>query len=137
MRAFIDTSSLFKKYVEEEGSGKFNKLLDSISDIIVSPITILEINSVIGRRVREKTLRPQDANWIEKEFLKDYSFFGIVQWNESLIKECTRIIRKYHLRVLDGIQLSAASISDAVLFITSDTRLFKTSKKEIDNVKYI
>lgn len=30
MRAFIDTSSLFKKYIEEEGSDRFNELLDSV-----------------------------------------------------------------------------------------------------------
>lgn len=137
MRVFIDTSSLFKKYVDEQGSNKFNILLDSVFEIIVSPITILEIQSVLERRLREKTLRPKDAKWVEKEFLIDYSYFGVVQWNDNLIQECIRVIRRYQLRVLDGIQLSAALISNASLFITSDRRLYETARKEIANVKYI
>ncbi len=137
MKAFIDTSSLIKKYVEEKGSDEFNNLLESVSEIIVSPITILEIHSVLERRLREKTLRSTDAKWIEKEFSIDLDYFGIVQWNDNLINECIRVIRKHQLRVLDGIQLSSALISNPPLFITSDKRLHTAAKKELSQVKFI
>ncbi len=78
MKAFIDKSTLFKKYIEENGSKKFEKLLESVSEIIVAPITILEIHSIIERRVREKSLNNSDAKWIEKEFLYDYNFFVLL-----------------------------------------------------------
>jgi predicted nucleic acid-binding protein len=137
MRAFIDTSSLFKKYVEEQGSEQFDQLLESVSEIVVSPITILEINSVIERRLRERTLKPSDAKWIEKEFTIDYDFFALVEWSDELVKGGLRIIRKYQLRVLDAIQLSAALISDAGLFVTSDKRLYQAAKKEMSNIRFI
>ena len=66
MRAFIDTSSLLKKYVDEQGADTFDALLLSVSEIIVAPITLLEIHSIIERRLREKTLNTADAAWIEK-----------------------------------------------------------------------
>jgi uncharacterized protein with PIN domain len=47
MIAFIDTSSLFKKYVEEGDYQALDSLLKDISEIIISPITALEFNSVI------------------------------------------------------------------------------------------
>lgn len=137
MRVFIDSSSLFKKYVEEQGAEEFNTLLDSVSEIIVSPITILEIHSILERRLREKTLRPADSKWIEKEFLIDYNYFGVVQWNNDLMQECIRVIRRYQLRILDGIQLSAALISNIALFITSDKRLYAAAEKELSHVQYI
>jgi uncharacterized protein len=137
LRAFIDTSSLIKKYIEEEGAEEFNSLLESVSEIIVSPVTILEVHSAVERRLRERTLKGAVAQWIEREFLADYDFFGVVEWNDELITECLRVIRKYQLRVLDGIQLAAALISRSSLFITSDKRLFEASNREIQGVKFI
>lgn len=98
---FIDTTSLFKKYVDEKGADTFDALLKSVFEIIISPITLLEINSIIERRLREKTLNASDANWIEKEFMFDLNFYGVVEFNEKLISECIRVIRKHQLKVLD------------------------------------
>jgi len=137
MRAFIDTSSLFKKYVDENGSKKMEELLKTVSEIIISPITILEINSIIERRLKEKSLSFSDAKWIEKEFLHDFSFFGVVGFNDLLVGECIRVIRKYQLKVLDGLQLSSAIISKPELFIVSDKRLFNAATSELPRVELV
>lgn len=137
MKAFIDTSSLFKKYVEEPGSIEFNHLLSSVHEIIVAPITKLEFYSVIERRLREKMMRPVDAKWIEKEFTLDYDYFSVVEWNENIISGSIRLIRKYQLKTLDSIQLSAALLAAADLFITSDKRLYQAGSKEFKTAKFI
>jgi predicted nucleic acid-binding protein len=137
MKAFIDTSSLFKKYVDEQGSSEFNKLLESIHEIIIAPTTLLELHSVIERRLREKTLLSEDAEWIEKEFLTDFNFFGVVEWNDELLEKAIRLIRKYQLRVLDSVQLSAAQLSGATLFVTSDKQLYKAAKNELSSVTFV
>ena len=137
MKAFIDTSSLFKKYLDEQGSSEFNKLLESVFEIIVAPSTLLEIHSIIERRIRKKTLQSEDAKWIEKEFLTDFNFFGVIEWNDELLEKAIRLIRKYQLRVLDSIQLSAAQLSGAALFITSDKQLYKAAKNELPSVTFI
>jgi predicted nucleic acid-binding protein len=137
MRMFIDTSSLFKKYVDEKGADTFDALLQSVFEIIISPITLLEINSIIERRLREKTLNTSDANWIEKEFTFDLNFYGVVEFNEKLISECIRIIRKHQLKVLDGIQLASAIIAKPDAFITSDIHLYKSAAKELKSVEFV
>ena len=137
MRAFIDTSSLFKKYVDEKGAAEFDTLLASITEVVVSPITVVEFHSILNRRLREKTLLAVDAHLIEKEFLKDYSFFGIVQWNDDLVKETLRVSQKYPLRTLDAIQLSSAVVAGGELFVTSDKRLFEVAEKEFDDVRLV
>ena len=75
--------------------------------------------------------------WIEKEFLHDYDYFGIVEFNDDLVRECIRVIRKHQLKVLDGIQLSSAILSKSKLFIVSDIRLFEAAKKEMPRVEFI
>ena len=137
MRAFLDTSSLFKKYFEEEGATKLDELLESITTIIVAPITILETNSIIESRIRDHSLNSADAKWIEKELSFDYNFFGIVEFNENLMIQSLRVIRMYQLKVLDGIQLGSALISSPDIFIVSDKKLFKAAKKELKNAVFV
>jgi predicted nucleic acid-binding protein len=137
MRVFIDTSSLFKKYIEENGSKKLEELLGSVSEIIIAPITILEVNSILERRLKEKSINSLDAKWIEKEFLLDYDYFGIIEFNDDLVRECIRVVRRYQLKVLDGIQLSSAIFSRPQLFIVSDLRLFEAAKKEMPLVEFV
>jgi predicted nucleic acid-binding protein len=137
MRVFIDTSSLFKKYLDEKGADTFDTLLQSVTEIIVAPITLLEIHSIIERRLREKTLSTADAKWVEKEFMFDLNFYGVVEFNENLISECIRVIRRYQMKVLDGIQLSSAIIAKPDVFIASDKHLYKSARKELQRVEFI
>ncbi len=137
MRAFIDTSSLFKKYVDEKGADTFDALLLPVTEIIIAPITLFEINSIIERRLREKILDTADAAWIEKEFMLDLNFYGVVEFNENLNSECIRVIRKYQMKVLDGIQLSSAIVVKPDVFIVSDKQLYNTAIKELKRVEFV
>lgn len=137
MRAFIDTSSLFKKYVDEKGADTFDMLLQSVSEIIIASITQLEINSIIEQRLREKTLNTTDAAWIEKEFMFDLNFYGVVEFNENLTYECVRVIRMYQMKVLDGIQLSSAITANPDVVIVSDRQLYKSAVKELKRVEFV
>lgn len=86
--------------------------------------------------MREKTLSAADAKWVEKEFMFDLNFYGVVEFNEKLISECIRVIRKYQMKVLDGIQLSSVIIARPDLFIASDKHLYKSAGKELKKVEF-
>jgi len=131
MRAFIDTSSLFKKYVEENGSKELDFLLQEISEIAVSPVTRLEMSAVIARRLREKTLTAQQAAWLESETHKDFESFYRVVWNEALETAATVLVHAHPLSTLDAIQLASGVLSKADLFVTSDRRLFEEARKKV------
>ena len=136
-RAFIDTSSLFKKYVEESGSKKLDALLQEISEIAVSPVTWVEINAVLARRLREKSLTSQQAAWLKAETQKDFQSFHRVVWNEALEQAATDFVYQYSLLTFDAIQLAAGVLSKADVFITSDRRLFEQARREIRHALYI
>ncbi len=131
MRAFIDTSSLIKKYIAEEGSDQIERQLEIVTEIIISSLYLLEINAAIERRIFEKTLTNKQAVWIRAEVKKDLHFFGRVLWNDNLEQKALEMIRKHHLKTLDGLQLASGCLSKPDLFITSDKRLFKIAKKEL------
>ena len=131
MRAVIDTPSLFKKYVEEDGSRALERLLKDISEIAVSPVTWVEMSAVLARRVREKSLTAQQAAWLADEARKDFQSFHRVVWNEMLETTATRLVSRYPLSTLDAIQLASGVLSKAELFVTSDRGLFEEARKEI------
>lgn len=130
MRAFIDTSTLFKKYVEEPGSQRLERLLEDVYVLIVSPITRLEINSVLERRLRNSSILSDQAAFIEEQFERDYHYFELVLWNQNLEATGKALIRKHQLKVLDAIQLAAARLADCELFLVSDKRLSAAAAAE-------
>ena len=137
MRVFIDTSSLFKKYVEEDGSKELDLLLHEVSEIAVSPVTWLEMGAVIARRLREKSLTSQQATWLKSEAHKDFQSFHRVIWNEALEKTATDLVYELPLSALDAIQLASGLLSKADLFVTSDQGLFEEAQKRVRKAVYI
>jgi len=134
MKAFIDTSTLFKKYVNEEGSDDFDQLLKEVIEIIVSPVTWVEMNTIIERRFREKTLTKEHVLWLRKEIRRDFNYFGKILFNENLEKKCLEIIQRYQLKTLESLQLAAGSLAKPDIFITSDKTLYSQARKELKNV---
>ena len=137
MRAFVDTSTLLKKYVEERGSQQLEQVLGGVSDLIVSPVTWVELNAAVARRLRGKLLTAQQSSWILSEAETDFRSCSQVVWGEELVEAATRMVNRYPLKTLDAIQLAAGVLSKPDLFLTSDRRLFEEARKVIQGARYI
>jgi len=137
LKAFIDTSSLLKKYITEEGSDTFDHLLEEISEIIVAPFCLLELHSAIRRLLKEKRLTENEALQLLKETRQDILYFSRIHWNDNLEQEVLELIQKYQLKTLDSLQLACGYLSQSDMFITSDEKLYHAAKKELNNVKLI
>ncbi len=137
MNAFIDTSALFKKYSDEPGRDKFLSLLDEIDVIYVSPVTPVELHSIVFRKVHEKQILRKDALYIAKEFERDYIYFGKVNYNENLEWNAIRCIAEHNVRSLDAIQLASGILAETDLFVTSDKFLYKKATEIFTNVEFI
>ena len=137
MKAFLDTSSLVKKYVAESSSHRLEEQLEKIGEIVVAPVYWIELNSALERRRHEKTLSHSQMAAIRQEAGKDLNYFSKVIWNESLEQKAIEMIGKYYFKALDSIQLAAGLLSQADLFFTSDQNLYKAASQELKNVKLI
>ena len=137
MRLFVDTSSLFKKYVEESGSDALEKWLSKASEIAVAPVTWIEINVALERRLRNKIVSPEKANWLRAEIKKDFAYFFQIIWNENLEDKAVHLIRQHTLKTMDAIQLASGILSEAEVFITSDHQLHRAAAKVIRHVHLV
>ncbi|VAX34924.1 hypothetical protein MNBD_UNCLBAC01-1207 [hydrothermal vent metagenome] len=134
MRAFIDTSSLIKKYKYESGREEFLEILNSINEIIVSAVTYIELLCTLQRICEEFKWKKNIFLRIKKEIDLDYSYFKKVPLTENLEEIAFTLRQKNKLKSLDLIQLSSAIISKPNIFITSDKQLYKIAKKELNKV---
>ena len=137
MKAFIDTSSLFKKYVDERGSAEFDKLFEIVNDVVVSPVTLVEIESTLAKYTRNRWITVPQADHLRVEIKRDYVYFSTVLWNENLEEKAIQMVHKHALKTLDSIQLASAILSESELFVTSDQKLYQEAKKIVKRAQFI
>ena len=133
MRAFIDTSSLIKKYQMEPGRDRFLKILAAVDEIVISPVTYIELLCSIQRNCEEAHLSRRDLLRFKEECDLDFSYYLKIPFNEELERAAYDLRQKYRLKSLDLIQLSSAKIAQAKIFITSDKFLYKIACREFKN----
>lgn len=133
MRAFMDTSVLAKKYIEESGVEMFDQLWSKVTGVVVAPSYMIEIYSIVERRLREKTISAQDQKWIKSEIAVDILDFETVLWDQQLISTALELVNTYPLKALDTIQLASALYAKPDIFVTSDKGLFKYARLEMKN----
>ena len=137
MRVFVDTSSLFKKYLDEPGSDLFDKVLAKATEIAVSPVTWIEIHAAIERCVRNRLLPGGQAEQLRTEVKRDFAYFSRILWNENLEEKAIEFVHKHVLKTLDSVQLASAVLSESELFVTSDRKLFKQAGRVIRQARFI
>lgn len=137
MRVFLDTSSLLKRYLEEQGSQELGLLLEEASEVIVAPIAWIESHSALSRLFREKGIDEKRFSLLKKEMKNDFHDFNRVLWNDSLEQKAVEIVEERHLKTLDSIQLAAGILSNADLFVASDKKLLAAAKKVLKSVRGI
>jgi predicted nucleic acid-binding protein len=112
---FFDSSALAKHYHAEEGSTKVEDLLaEPGARYLISRLTILELQSVFGRKVRTRLITDADLELTRTRLLNDITQgqFQVIRMTDFHYREAERLIRKYastrNLRALDALQLAVA-----------------------------
>lgn len=114
-RYFLDSSALAKVYHAETGTANMVALMaDSGSELLISSLTVVEIQSVFSQKVREGVISPDDYALLKRRFAADIKRGRLVVKNlllphqraaERLLGIHAQIRR---LRTLDALQLGAA-----------------------------
>ena len=126
MTIFLDTSSLFKLYFQEDGSTELDQLFDLqfIEQVYLSGLATVEFRSIIWRKVRMNEITAEQAALLLNAFDADYATYTLIPTDDSLLELSRQLLDKYGqrgLRSLDAIQLASA------ISIKHDVQLFKTA----------
>jgi uncharacterized protein len=131
MVIFIDTSSLIKRYVQEEGSGDVDAYFRDENDICIAPTTAIELRAALSIKLREKSISADSHEKAIGSWEFEERSFDTVAFDESLVLTALDMIDRYPVKTLDSIQLAAAMVSAPDAFITSDKQLYQIALLEM------
>ena len=127
---YLDTSVLVALYIPEFKSRKIQNFITGSREISISPLSKVEFNSAVSRRVRMKEISREDGFKIISYFqlhLKDriYQNFPILQKEYELAQNWIGNFNTA-LRSLDALHL-AVSFTNKLELVTSDIILAKAA----------
>ena len=139
MSAFFgDTSALAKRYLDEAGSlWVLDWILPNSGHlVIVSDLAIVEMLSLLARRLREGKLSPSNQAILEANFLLHIETeYLVVPIDRGLLTLAGELVKRRPLRALDAIQLASAlaairTLNTPLTFISADKNLLAAASAE-------
>ena len=135
MIAYLDTSSLVKLYVEEEGSGIIRELVERAELVATSVVTYAEARAALARQRREGGLTAAGFGQAKNDFEQDWPRYLAVEVNEVVYRSAGDLSEKHRLRGFDSLHLASylSLFGDGVgqiRFSSFDEALNRAARKE-------
>ncbi len=137
MRLAVDSSSLAKRYIQEEGSGKLEDLLQDASEMALCVILVPELVSGLNRRLREGALTDRDYRKAKKLLIEDVRDATVLQLTPAVISRSVTLLENNILRAMDALHVACALEWKADLFVTSDRKQLKAAIKSGLQAEYL
>ena len=93
MKSFFDTSSLVKKYIDEDGSDTVLEFFQNSNEIVLSPITRIEFQSALQRLVNSNFLTQESYEIALVEFTQDSIDYEFIKFDSSLEELVLQVIK--------------------------------------------
>lgn len=104
---YLDTSSLLKIYVDEEGSDEVRQDLADCAAAATSAVTYAEARAAFARRRRDGTLTAAVLRVAKREFDEDWPRYLVVEPTMALCREAGDLAERHALRGFDSLHLAA------------------------------
>ncbi len=106
MTLYLDTSSLFKLYVEESGSDEVRQDLAEAETVATSAVSYPEARAAFARLRRDGQLTPTMFLAVKRDFDTDWSRLAIIEPTVSLCRAAGELAERHGLRGCDSIHLA-------------------------------
>jgi len=126
---FFDSSALFKRYLEEEGSEAVRDLCADAEVVGVSVLCVPEILSAAQRLKREGRMTLGEATRVKHELQTDLADAKVIGLNEHVIERASDLIESNALKALDALHVATAVEAHADLFVSGDEQQLKAARK--------
>lgn len=127
MWAYVDTSALVKRYVDEAGRRELLQLLRRC-DVVVSAILPVELRSAFSRRAREGALDVARLPGILNRVAADRAYWTLIDVGAEVLAAAETLVATHPLRTLDAIHVASAQLfavraaAPTLTFVSADRR---------------
>lgn len=134
MGTYVDTSALVKRYVHEASSQAFDDFVAACDDeFVLSPLTLVEMQSVLMRRLRERAFDRSYLKRLRGLFDNDLrSALWVVQpFPTEAFAEATRLIEEPDaaLATLDALHVASAKALGCARFATANRQQARAAQR--------
>ena len=105
---YVDTSALFKRYVEEDESEVVLARIEEAPAVGTALVTRVEVAAALAQAVRQRRMARNEAQEAEREFLDDWDDFTRIGVTGALVARAGNLAWQHDLRGYDAVQLAAA-----------------------------
>jgi hypothetical protein len=130
--AYVDSSALVKRYVQEAGRRELLRLLRRY-DVVTSALVRVELRSALRRRIAEGSLDEELLPAILRRMATDRSFWVLVEVGSEVLGAAEALVATHPLRALDAIHVASAQLfarrmtASELLFVSADGRQTATA----------
>ena len=104
---YLDTSSLVKLQVKEDGSHKVSAEISNASAVFTSIVAYAESRAAFARQYRDRQLTKKEFSSVKNIFDVDWKRFIIIGINQEISCLAGDLAEKYALRGFDSIHLAS------------------------------
>ncbi len=140
--AYVDTSALIKRYVDEPGRREVVTLLHK-NQCVISAVLPVEVRSALRRRVADKTLDVKRVPAILKRFAADRAYWTVIEVSSEVLAAAEALSGAHPLRALDAIHIASAklfddrTVSPAFTFVSADAHQTTVAEALGLEVRYV
>jgi len=128
MKLLVDTSALFKRFVNEAGQGDVEAVIAQADSLVVAPHCKLELLSAALRLRREGRLDAAGWQNVCSEIDGSLAEVEVLPLTPSLERLAIRALEAAPLRAMDALHVAGAAMARVDLFVTADRRQAAAAK---------
>ncbi len=129
MKAYLDSSSFAKRFLDEAGSDKVEEICEKASALGLSTICVPEVVSALNRRRRERMLTRTQYDAAKRRLLDDIRDADVVNLTAPVIATAVDILEPSPVRAMDALHIACAMAWGADVFASADMRQFKAAAR--------
>lgn len=123
MIAYVDTSSLLKLLVEEEGSERAGVVWDTADVVAAASVIVVEARAALAAAKRANRLTAAQHRKAKQELRALIDELTIVAITEELLADAAELAEREALRGYDAAHLAAALTVEATVLTSADSAL--------------
>lgn len=129
MIAYVDTSSLLKLLIDEDGSDRAELIWNAADVVASAALIVVEARAALAAATRGARLTAVQRRTVEGELVALVEDLTIVEITEDLIVDAAELAEREALRGYDAVHLAAALTVGADLVTSADAALCDAAER--------
>lgn len=130
MITYVDTSTLIKLIIDEEGSDRAELIWRSADSVASVSLVVVEARAALAAAVRSDRLSSEQLHVAKTELAAFVDDLHLVDMTEDLIESAARLAESESLRGYDAVHLASALLVDAAVLTSADRDLCEAAERQ-------